>query len=103
MLGEDSYMDTNMMALEPKGIDPEYSYTFINKTGLYKIADTSTIPQINNKHIEPYLLLIPSLEEQHKIGSFFKHLDETIALHQAFYKICLFRVHNYIMTPRKDY
>ena len=40
MLGEDSYMDTNMMALEPKGIDPEYSYTFINKTGLYKIADT---------------------------------------------------------------
>ena len=82
MLGEDSYMDTNMMALEPKGIDPEYLYTFINKTGLYKIADTSTIPQINNKHIEPYLLLIPSLEEQHKIGSFFKQLDETIALHQ---------------------
>ena len=30
-------MDTNMMALEPKGIDPEYRYTFINKTGLYKI------------------------------------------------------------------
>ncbi|WP_260362253.1 restriction endonuclease subunit S [Leuconostoc pseudomesenteroides] len=83
MLGEDSYMDTNMMALEPKGIDPEYLYTFINKTGLYKIADTSTIPQINNKHIEPYLLLIPSLEEQHKIGSFFKQLDETIALHQS--------------------
>ncbi|MDT2858222.1 restriction endonuclease subunit S [Lactococcus lactis] len=82
MLGEDSYMDTNMMALEPKGIDPEYLYTFINKTGLYKIADTSTIPQINNKHIEPYLLLIPSLEEQHKLGSFFKQLDETIALHQ---------------------
>ncbi|KAL3948836.1 restriction endonuclease subunit S [Lentilactobacillus hilgardii] len=82
MLGEDSYMDTNMMALEPKGIDPEYLYTFINKTGLYKIADTSTIPQINNKHIEPYLLLIPSLEEQHKIGSFFKQLDDTITLHQ---------------------
>ena len=82
MLGEDSYMGTNMMVLEPKGIDPEYRYTFINKTGLYKIADTSTIPQINNKHIEPYLLLIPSLEEQHKIGSFFKQLDETIALHQ---------------------
>ncbi len=82
MLGEDSYMDTNMMALEPKGIDPEYLYTFINKTGLYKIADTSTIPQINNKHIEPYLLLIPSLEEQQKIGSFFKQLDDTIILHQ---------------------
>ena len=85
MLGEDSYMGTNMMVLEPKGIDPEYRYTFINKTGLYKIADTSTIPQINNKHIEPYLLLIPSLEEQHKIGSFFKQLDRV--LHHAYFSL----------------
>ncbi|MGZ0934290.1 hypothetical protein ACXOJ5_00395 [Streptococcus thermophilus] len=57
MLGEDSYMDTNMMALEPKGIDPEYRYTFINKTGLYKIADTSTIPQINNKQHRTLLII----------------------------------------------
>ena len=30
-------------------------WLFINQTGLYRIADTSTIPQINNKHIEPIL------------------------------------------------
>ena len=56
ILGSDGYMDTNMMALEPQGIDAHFLYTFIARTGLYKIADTSTIPQINNKHIEPYIV-----------------------------------------------
>lgn len=82
ILGKDSYMDTNMMALEPDGIDAEFLYTFISRTGLYKIADTSTIPQINNKHIEPYEISLPDLNEQVKIGKFFKQLDYTIALHQ---------------------
>ncbi|MCO6018986.1 hypothetical protein CKN86_02855 [Carnobacterium divergens] len=82
ILGDDGYMDTNMMALEPNGIDSEFLYTFIARTGLYKIADTSTIPQINNKHIEPYEISLPKLKEQIEIGSFFKKLDNTIALHQ---------------------
>ena len=71
-----------MMALEPQEIDGDFLYTFIALTGLYKIADTSTIPQINNKHIEPYIIYCPSIEEQDKIGSFFKKLDETIVLNQ---------------------
>ncbi|SYZ78160.1 restriction endonuclease subunit S [Trichococcus shcherbakoviae] len=82
ILSSDAYMDTNMMALEPQEIDGDFLYTFIALTGLYKIADTSTIPQINNKHIEPYIIYCPSIEEQDKIGSFFKKLDETIVLNQ---------------------
>lgn len=82
ILGENGYMDTNMMALEPSGIVGEFLYTFISRTGLYKIADTSTIPQINNKHIEPYEISLPEIKEQQKIGTFFKQLDDTIALHQ---------------------
>lgn len=82
ILGEDSYMDTNMMALEPHKIDGDFLYTFVYKTGLYKIADTSTIPQINNKHIEPYNIELPELVEQKKIGNFFKQLDETITLQE---------------------
>jgi len=77
-----AYMDTNMMALEPDNIDGGFLYTFIDKTGLYKIADTSTIPQINNKHIEPYVLFLPSLEEQQAIGEFFNKLDESITNQQ---------------------
>ncbi|MFV8314645.1 restriction endonuclease subunit S [Aerococcus viridans] len=82
ILGEDSYMDTNMMALEAVEIDSNFLYTFINRTGLFKIADTSTIPQINNKHIEPYQVKLPRSEEQLKIGLLFKRLDNTITLHQ---------------------
>lgn len=47
ILGIDSYMDTNMMALTSERLDPEFLYNIISKEGLYKIADTSTIPQIN--------------------------------------------------------
>ena len=79
ILQYDAYMDTNMMALEPNKISNEFLYVFILKTSLYEIADTSTIPQINNKHIEPYIIYTPSIKEQQKIGSFFKVLDERIA------------------------
>lgn len=82
ILAKDSYMDTNMMALEPDSINSEFLYMFISRTGLYKIADTSTIPQINNKHIEPYEIMMPSIEEQAKIGEFFRNLDHLITLHQ---------------------
>ena len=82
ILGLDSYMDTNMMALTSERLDPEFLYNIISKEGLYKIADTSTIPQINNKHIEPYEVKIPSLDEQRRIGVYFKQLDHLITLHQ---------------------
>lgn len=73
-----SYMDTNMMALEPLYINSEFLYYFIHRTGLYKIADTSTIPQINNKHIEPYKIFIPETKEQEQIGNLLKKVDEDI-------------------------
>ena len=37
---------------------------------------------LNTKDIVKQKLNLPSLEEQQKIGSFFKQLDDTIALHQ---------------------
>lgn len=82
ILGIDSYMDTNMMSLSSEKLDSEFLYNIISKEGLYKIADTSTIPQINNKHIEPYEVIIPSLDEQKRIGLYFRNLDNLITLHQ---------------------
>ena len=82
IMGIDSYMDTNMMALTSEKLDSEFLYNIISKEGLYKIADTSTIPQINNKHVEPYEVTIPSLDEQRRIGAYFKQLDDFITLHQ---------------------
>ena len=82
IMGIDGYMDTNMMALTSEKLDSEFLYNVISKEGLYKIADTSTIPQINNKHIEPYEVSTPSLDEQRRIGAYFRNLDHLITLHQ---------------------
>ena len=82
IMGKDGYLDTNMMALIPEEIDKDFLFTFIQKTGLYKIADTSTIPQINNKHIEPYMIQVPSEKEQAYIGVVFEKIDKIITLHQ---------------------
>ena len=83
IMGQDGYLDTNMMALIPKEIDKDFLFTFIQKTGLYKISDTSTIPQINNKHIEPYMIQVPTNKEQECIGVFFEKIDKIITLHQC--------------------
>ena len=83
IMGQNGYLDTNMMALIPKEIDKDFLFTFIQKTGLYKISDTSTIPQINNKHIEPYMIQVPTNKEQECIGVFFEKIDKIITLHQC--------------------
>ena len=82
IMGDNGYMDTNMMALEPIDVNSDFLYLFISGTGLYKIADTSTIPQINNKHIEPYEIKMPKIEEQIQIGNCFRNIDTLITLHQ---------------------
>ena len=59
ILNVQAYMDTNMMSLNTDKANLDFLYTVISNIGLYKIADTSTIPQINNKHILPYPINFP--------------------------------------------
>ena len=79
ILSVDSLLDSNLMALIPsKSIFYEYLYYLITFIELFKIADTSSIPQINNKHIEPYSVDLPCLEEQTKIANFLSAIDQKI-------------------------
>ena len=79
ILKVDALLDSNLMALIPKPtLKSEYLYYLINKIELYKIADTSTIPQINNKHIEPYKVYLPVCEEQTKIATFLANVDDRL-------------------------
>jgi type I restriction enzyme S subunit len=72
-------MDTNMMALTPiTGCMPEFLFYLISQVGLDQIADSSTIPQINNKHIIPFSVLVPSPEEQGRIADCLTSLDALI-------------------------
>lgn len=76
VLGENAYIDTNMMALEvSKEISSNFLGFNIENCGLFRIADTSTIPQINNKHIEPYIVYIPKTQEQESIEHTFVLLN----------------------------
>lgn len=75
----DFVIDSNMMAIFPaKGLDQEFLYYLILHLRLYKIADTSTIPQINNKHILPLKVGIPSLSEQKIIAKILSIWDQAI-------------------------
>lgn len=76
VLGENAYIDTNMMALEvSKEISSNFLGFNIENCGLFRIADTSTIPQINNKHIEPYIVYVPKTQEQESIEHTFVLLN----------------------------
>ena len=74
-------MDTNLMTLTPNNkLYNEFLYYFIYKENLSKIADTTSIPQLNNKHIKPYPIKLPSFEEQLKISKFISSVDKKVAL-----------------------
>ena len=73
-------MDSNMMAIFPDEgrLASEFLYYTILFQKLYRIADTSTIPQINNKHIIPYAIALPPLAEQKKIATILGLCDQAV-------------------------
>ncbi|MEJ5106654.1 restriction endonuclease subunit S [Chryseobacterium sp. MYb328] len=76
ILGEDSFMDTNLMTLTvPENTNNEFLYYSLIFFGLDKIADTTSIPQINNKHILPLEIPYPSLTEQTRIATILSDMD----------------------------
>lgn len=76
----DCYVDSNLMSLEPlPGLNCEFLFYVLLHAELFKIADTSSIPQINNKHIEPYEVILPPEPEQHQIAALLMCWDNAIA------------------------
>jgi type I restriction enzyme S subunit len=72
-------IDTNLMALTPSDdLMVEFLYYLLSYVGLSHLADTSTVPQINNKHIVPFFLRLPKEDEQLRIASCLSKLDTLI-------------------------
>ncbi|MCW8040973.1 restriction endonuclease subunit S [Acinetobacter entericus] len=67
----DSVIDPNLMGwkIGKQGIT-EYFALLLKTRGLDDIADVSTVPQINNKHIAPEKFPLPTLSEQCEIVKF---------------------------------
>ena len=76
ILAQDSFMDTNLMALVPdERLDVEFLYYELSYTGLWRLADTTSVPQINNKHVKPILFPLPQKAEQRRIVSALSDVD----------------------------
>src|SRR5699024_5687675 len=61
---------------------PLFIYYLYEKVDLSKFGSGSGVPTLNRNDVHDYSIFIPSPKEQQKIGEFFKHLDEMIALEQ---------------------
>jgi type I restriction enzyme S subunit len=77
---KESYMDTNLMALTVSDfLDNEFLFYMMSHIELWKIADTTSIPQINNKHIKPLIIpLPPTKAEQEAIAEALSDADGLI-------------------------
>ena len=88
VLKKASFMDTNLMALTCSAeLSELYLYNQLTYKGLDSVADTTSIPQINNKHIIPFLIPYPSRAEQTAIATILSDMDTEIqALEQRLNK-----------------
>lgn len=76
LLADESFMDTNLMALTPiSGLLSEFLFYALGYVELGRLADTTSVPQINNKHIKPLLFALPSEMEQRAIATALSDID----------------------------
>ena len=72
--------------ISPKeNFDSNFAYTILNgpfREKVKRIVQGGTQIYVNYPAVSNLNLELPEIEEQQKIGSFFKQLDDTIALHQ---------------------
>lgn len=80
------YKDGNLIRLSDLHGDSDYLYSyFSDNPGKKKLLDSaagSNQKALTMVKMREITIPLPSLEEQIKIGTFFKQLDSTIALHQ---------------------
>ncbi len=76
---QECLLDTNLMGLTTgDGLDARFLYYYLVFEELHRIADTSSVPQINNKHINPLEVVLPSITRQQEIAGVLSSLDDQI-------------------------
>ena len=75
-------VDTLFYAVPKQNIDLQFSLSIFKKINWKKFDESTGVPSLSKTVINNVSVSVPSYEEQQKIGSFFKQLDDTIALHQ---------------------
>ena len=75
-------VDTLFYAVPKQNIDLQFSLSIFKKINWKKFDESTGVPSLSKTVINSVSFSVPSYEEQQKIGSLFKQLDDTIALHQ---------------------
>ncbi|MGB2542336.1 restriction endonuclease subunit S [Leuconostoc suionicum] len=75
-------VDTLFYAVPKQNIDLQFSLSIFKKINWKKLDESTGVPSLSKTAINSVSISIPSYDEQEKIGSFFKQLDNTIDLHQ---------------------
>ena len=84
----ESVFDTNVMGLllDKTVVNCDFIAMWLMQRNLITISDTTTIPQINNKHINPLQIALPDFEEQTAIVAHIEtqsaKIDKAIAIQQ---------------------
>jgi type I restriction enzyme S subunit len=57
-------VDSNLMVLECYNVNPQFFVELLTHMNIETLLESSTLPQINNKHLYPKLFAIPPRKEQ---------------------------------------
>ena len=60
-------------------LEGEFLYYALGYIRIWKLADTTSVPQINNKHINPLIFPLPGINEQRAIATALSEVDALIA------------------------
>ena len=84
--GNEYVINQRTEIISPKeNFNSDFAYTILNgsfREKVKRIVQGGTQIYVNYTAVSNLTLEIPSIEEQQKIGTFFKQLDDTLALHQ---------------------
>lgn len=77
-------LDNNTMAYSMDGsvLDGDFAKTLFETIDLTSLVQVGALPSYNSGDVENIDAVIPKMNEQKEIGSYFKGLDHLIALHQ---------------------
>lgn len=86
---DNNVLGPNAILLKTKQ-DTYFQYTLLEtddfQSQLFENVASSGQPKFNKTELKKIILSIPSIEEQKRIGAFFKNIDNLITLHQRKYE-----------------
>ena len=80
LLTQKTYVDTNLMTIIPNGFLSEFFAIYLKNENINSLADATSVPQINNFHLNDYIFAMPPINEQKQIVQVLGSISNKIEL-----------------------